>query len=131
MPKALDFLLLAPLVCYCTIEANLLKNSERKSPKMQCCGTLRSLDGLRVGVTLLDSNMHDAKLCARQLIDGNVDACLRSTNTSVLTRLTSLIYQGVNITLVPLNDSVLGVWREGVSLHILSAPLLSFRTGRL
>ena len=85
---------------------------------MQRYNTLRSLDGLRVGFLLADSQTSDVQLCAQQFVDNNVDACLRATNTSAYTRLASLIYQGINITLVPVNDTELGVWREGMFTRV-------------
>ena len=111
------------------LKASLPKSFEKKRREMQCYDTLRSLDGLRVGFMLADSKTSDVQLCARQFVDDNIDACLRATNTSVFTRLTSLLYQGINITLVPVNGTELGVWREGMVVRV--ALSISFRTGRL
>ena len=96
---------------------------------MQCYDTLRSLDGLRVGFMLVDSKTSDVQLCARQVVDNNIDACLRATNTLVYARLTSLVYQGINVKLVPINGTELGVWREGMLIRV--ALYVSSRAGRL
>ena len=104
------------LAFYCARARISLPQRQRAKElqKMQRYNTLRSLDGLRVGFTLTDSIMSDVQLCARQVVDDNINACLRATNTSVFTRLASFVYQGINITLVPVNGSDLGVWREGM-----------------
>lgn len=80
---------------------------------MQRYNTLKSLEGLRIGVTLADTKMHDAELCAKQLIGNHFNKCLRAENISVFARLSSILYQGIDITLVPINDTSWGVWQQG------------------
>lgn len=88
---------------------------------MKRYNTLASLDGLRVGVPLIASQMNAAELCAQQLTENTVGECLRSKNVSVAARIASIMLQGINITLVPLNDSSFGVWQaeEGTFSGIL------------
>ena len=75
---------------------------------MQRYNTLNSLNGLRMDVTLLDTVMYDAQLCAQQYTYNAVERCLRAENISVYARMVSLLYQGIDIALVPLNDASWG-----------------------
>ena len=77
---------------------------------MKRYSTLASLDGLRVGVPVFITQMHAARLCTRQLADNTVAKCLRSNDVTATARVVSVMLQGINVTLVPLNDSSVGVW---------------------
>lgn len=91
---------------------------------MQRYDTLRSLAGIRADVALLDTQPYDAALCARQLVDNRVQECMRSTNISVWSRIASILFQGIDVDLVTLNDTVWGMWEEeenafsGVLSHV-------------
>ena len=50
---------------------------------MRRLNTLKSLDGLRVGVTLIDTTIRGAELCVRQFVDNTVGKCLHAHDVSV------------------------------------------------
>ena len=70
--------------------------------------TLKSLSGLRVSVGLASASVSAADICVHQYERSTLELCDQQKSAHIETMMTSIFYQGINVTLVQLNETAWG-----------------------
>ena len=83
--------------------------------------TLKSLSGLRVSVGLSSTLVSAADICVHQYERSMVELCDQQQSAHIETMTTSVFYQGINVTLVQLNETAWGRYNPR-KRHFLSSP---------
>lgn len=70
--------------------------------------TLKSLSGLRVSVGLASTPISAAESCVYQYERNTIEQCDQQESIIVDSKTASVFYQGINVTLVQLNETAWG-----------------------